>query len=143
MNAVARVLGPEARSLTSGDAVLDAAEMTTFAKLVDQKAVADDEASGKVTFLLGEIGWPFAIPLVREGDAWRFDTKAGAEELIARRIGASELEAIALCRAYALAQWDYFTTGDWDADGVAEYAQKVTSSAGRTGSIGSASTPLA
>jgi hypothetical protein len=60
-----------------------------------------------------------------------FDTKAGLEEVINRRVGENELSAIATCRAYAVAQWEYYTEGDWDHDSVAEYAQRLISTPGK------------
>ena len=80
--------------------------------------------------LIGKDKFPFPLPIVRQDTQWLFDTKAGLDELFNRQIGEDELSAIATCRAYALAQWEYFVEGDHDNDGVAEYAQRFISSPG-------------
>ena len=84
----------------------------------------------KYTVIIGTVDWPLAVPLVQKDGKWFFETKAGLDEVINRRVGEDELSAIATCRAYAVAQWEYFTEGDWDQDGVAEYAQKFLSTPG-------------
>ena len=66
----------------------------------------------------------------KEGETWRFDTAAGKEELLNRRIGKNELNAIQLCHAYVEAQREY-ASQDWDGDGVLEYAQRIVSTKGK------------
>ena len=61
--------------------------------------------------VLGEDQWPYPIPIVRQGSAWRFDVKAGAEQILDRRIGRHELNAIQACRVYVEAQRDYAAQG--------------------------------
>jgi hypothetical protein len=78
---------------------------------------------------LGPEVWPFPFPAVRVDGKWAFDTIAGLEEVINRRVGENELTAEANLRAYIDAQEDY-KANDWDEDGVAEYAQKLISSPG-------------
>jgi hypothetical protein len=87
------------------------------------KEVAPDRRS----LLLGDKVWPFPFPAVNAGGKWSFDTIAGLDEVINRRIGENELTAIANMRGYADAQEQYRET-DWDEDGVGEYAQKLISS---------------
>lgn len=77
-------------------------------------------------FILGEKLWPFPFPVVQAEGKWSFDTIAGLEEVINRRIGENELTAVANLRAYVEAQEVYKKT-DWDEDGVGEYAQKLIS----------------
>lgn len=129
--AISRILGPQSAQLISGDAVRDRLALDVFSKLVAEKSVVDKSGDDKATFLVGELGWPFPIPVIEKGGDWHFDTEAGIEELISRRVGSNELSAITLCMAYALAQWDYFVSDDWDKDGVAEYAQLLRSSPGK------------
>jgi len=129
---LAEIFGPDNDKLLSGDPVQDDHELDQFIVALDQSAKLQPSPTGdKVTLTVGADNWPFPIPIVKQGDKWRFDTKAGTEEILNRRIGENELSAIATCRAYVLAQWEYFTEGDHDNDGVAEYAQHFASSPGQ------------
>jgi hypothetical protein len=76
---------------------------------------------------LGKDGWPFPLPVVQKDGRWYFDTAAGVEELVNRRIGRNELETLKVVRAYVQAQREY-ASRDRDGDQVLEYAQKITSS---------------
>lgn len=80
--------------------------------------------------LMGDQAWPLPIPLVRENGAWRFATELGEDELINRRIGANEREALEVLRAYIGAQRQY-AAKDRNGDGVLEYAQKMGSTPGK------------
>ena len=80
--------------------------------------------------VIGDEAWPMPIPLVKKGDQWRFATEEGREELINRRVGANELNAIYVMRAYVDAQRSY-ASRDRDGDGVLQYAQKLASTPGR------------
>jgi hypothetical protein len=83
-----------------------------------------------MTFLIvGEKAWPFPIPLVKKDNMWTFDTLAGKEEILRRRIGTGELSAIDVCRAYVVAQRQY-ALADRNNDGIIEYAQKFKSAPG-------------
>ena len=74
----------------------------------EKKTVSVDPKNGKRAFLLvGEEDWPFPVPLVKSGNKWYFDAKAGSQELLYRRIGNNELDAIAISRGYVEAQNDY------------------------------------
>ena len=86
--------------------------------------------TGKAVFSIGNEDYPYPIPLVKKGQVWRFDTRAGKEELLNRRIGRNELEVIEILRAYVDAQREYATT-DWDGDGKSEFAQKIRSTPGK------------
>ena len=79
----------------------------------------------------GQKGWTMPIPLEKSASGWRFDMKAGMDEIAIREIGRNELSAIQVAKAYADAQRDYFAK-DRNGDGVPEYAQKITSSPGKT-----------
>jgi hypothetical protein len=80
--------------------------------------------------VIGDQAWPFPIPLVKDGNGWHFATDEGVEELINRRIGGNERNAIYVLRAYVDAQ-RAFASRDRDGDGVLQYAQKVMSSPGK------------
>ena len=80
---------------------------------------------------VGKDDWQFPIPLTRTGDGkWFLDTEAGKAELLVRRIGKNELEAIQICRLYVQAQREY-ASGDRDGSGVVKYAQKILSTRGK------------
>jgi hypothetical protein len=130
MQAIGQILGPKAKDLASGDEVRDGNDREMFATFVAEKVTVERQGDKRAQFIIGTEEWPFAIPVVAEGGSWRFDTDAGIDEVLSRRIGANELGAILACRAYAVAQWEYFTKSDWDKDGVAEYAQRFRSSPG-------------
>ena len=121
----------EHKQMLSGDKVEDAAAQQEFATRAAQSATLEKVDDAKYTLLVGSDKWPFPIPIVKEDSQWRFDTKAGLEEIWNRRVGENEIAAISTCRAYVLAQWEYFTGDDADNDGVSEYAQKLMSSPGK------------
>jgi hypothetical protein len=79
---------------------------------------------------IGNEQWPFPIPLVKDGQAWRFDTAAGAQEILFRRIGRNELTTIQVCGAFVDAQQEYAAQGH-DGKPAGAYAQKIASSPGR------------
>ena len=81
------------------------------------------------TLIIGPDKWPFPIPLIKETGGWRFDTDAGEDEIINRRVGQGELNAIETCQAYVDAQVNYAAV-DRDGDQVREYAQKLDSTPG-------------
>jgi len=89
----------------------------------------DDGKDRKVLYI-GPEAWPVPIPLVKEGKNWRFDTAAGIEEVVNRRIGENELNAIAICMAYIDGQIEY-SRADLDGDEVLEYAQHIASTEGK------------
>jgi hypothetical protein len=129
--ALSVLFGPGSESvISSGDEVSDRAARDRFLKSYAEKNSLDRQADGRVILQVGNDDWPFPIPIARKGSAWRFDTKAGREELLNRRIGANELRTIEVLRAYVSAQREY-AGKDWDGDGVFPYAQKIASSAGK------------
>ncbi len=130
-SALAKIFGPDFNQLLSGDPVEDKKDLDNFAAGLQEKAQLREDSDVKYTLLAGTDSWPTPIPIVKRGENWVFDTKAGLEEILNRRIGENELSAIDTCRAYVLAQWEYFTGDDGDHDGLAEYAQKFISSPGQ------------
>jgi hypothetical protein len=83
-----------------------------------------------VVLELGEDLWPFPVPLVKKNEGWFFDTDAGKDELLTRRVGKNELSTLATVRAYVDAQREYASI-DHDGDEVLEYAQRLVSSPGK------------
>jgi hypothetical protein len=129
--ALAKIFGPDQDQLLSGDPVEDENDLNDFAKGLEESAQLRKDSDTQYTLLAGKDSWPMPIPIVKRGNEWLFDTKTGLAEILDRRIGDNELSAIATCRAYVVAQWEYFTEGDHDNDSVAEYAQKLFSSPGQ------------
>ena len=116
--------------LIGGDEIAFRENLETVAGALAEAADwRDDEADAK-TLIIGAKAWPFPFPIVRQAGLWHFDTKAGIEELVNRRIGRNELAAIELCRAYIDAQVQY-ASADRDGDKVREFAQKVASEKGK------------
>ncbi len=127
---LAKLLGLDAARLRAGEGVMD-----TFAQIragaAKQVVVQEPDADRRI-LVLGDRLWPFPFPLTKESDGqWAFDTEAGIDEIVNRRVGENELQAIATLRAYVEAQRDYSDV-DHDADGVLEFAQKLISSSGET-----------
>lgn len=130
-DALLSIFGSELDDLVSGDKVADENQLAEFSANLEAGTKLEKDGDQKYTLLLGKDEWPFAVPIVKEGDKWKFDTKAGVEEVINRRIGANEYDAMLVCQIYAIAQKEYFDDGDWDSDQVSEYAQKIASSPGQ------------
>ena len=89
-----------------------------------------DGGSNRKTLVVGNEGWPFPIPIVKDGTAWRFDTSAGKEEVAARRIGRNELAVIETCRTYVAAQRRYAQQGH-DGKPAGLYARSFRSEKGK------------
>ncbi len=147
MAALDQIFGPSAKDLRSNDEVQAAAEFEAFARHVTDKTSLVKENGSKVIIHIGKENWPFPIPLVKTDGKWFFDTEAGKEEVLNRRIGEDELTAILVCRTYVKAQREY-NLKDWDGDGVMSYAQKLRSDPGKKNGLfwrhapGEASSPL-
>jgi hypothetical protein len=115
--------------LYSGDEVADRNGRKEFVRLYDEKHRLEQVNDRTMTLCIGEIDWPMPTPIVRSGDIWVFDTAAGLEEMLNRRIGRNELSTIQVCLAYCDAQREYGMK-DRDGDGILEYAQRTRSSPG-------------
>jgi len=125
------ILGPGSREIiSSGDPVADKTGRERFVAMYDEKIVIEGAETGKAVFTIGNDDYPYPIPLVKKGNAWIFDARAGKEELLNRRIGRNELEVIEILRTYVDAQREYATT-DWDGDGKSAFAQKIRSTPGK------------
>lgn len=126
-----KILGPAGKSLvSSGDSAADAQARSKFIAAFEDQNQIDKESDERVFLSVGKDDWTFPIPIVKHGDAWRFDSAAGAEEILDRRIGANELATIEVCRAYVDAQREY-AEQDRNHDGFIEYAQKFLSDPGK------------
>lgn len=126
--ALVAILGSGSKKIVySGDRVADKNGRALFATAYDALHKIESEGADKAILVVGKDEFPFPIPLVRHGTSWRFDTRAGAQEILDRRIGRNELNAIQVCRAYVEAQRDY-ATADRDNDHMREYAQHFMSS---------------
>ena len=126
--AVAKLLGLDAGRLGKAEGIAGTLEQIRAAT-ADSVQVEDE--GDQQLLEIGEQLWPFPFPLVKGEDGkWAFDTIAGLEEIVNRRIGENELQAIQTARLYVQAQEEY-AAEDRDADGVREYAQKLISSEGQ------------
>jgi hypothetical protein len=128
--ALDQIFGPSVKDLRSGDEVQDTIEFVEFDKYLAQKSDLIKENDSKVNLHIGNENWPFPVPIVKYNDKWFFDTEAGKEEVLNRRIGEDELTATLVCRTYVKAQREYVLK-DWDGDGIFAYAQKLRSDAGK------------
>jgi hypothetical protein len=125
-NEMHRIFGPAGHELASPDVVQKSAEFQAFADRLKNKVDVVKESDSKIELQLGADDWPFAIPLIQRDGKWYFDTAAGKEEILNRRIGMNELGAIAVCRSYIDAQHEYGAVAHNDKD-VVEYAQHLRS----------------
>ncbi|UXN67202.1 DUF2950 domain-containing protein (plasmid) [Phyllobacterium sp. A18/5-2] len=128
VDALAKLLGLNAEQAKKSE---DLAErLSELQQASRERTELKDRDDGAKEVILGSRVWPFPFPLVKHDDGWRFDTVAGLEEILARRIGENELQAIQTCRDEVLAQSAY-AQEDHDDDGVLEFAQKVISDEGK------------
>ena len=129
-NAMHAIFGSAGRDLVSPDAVQATQEYQAFVARLSEKTELVRQGDSKCVLQLGADAWPFPIPLVKADDHWRFDTEAGRQEVLNRRVGRNELGALAVCRAYVEAQREY-ASKDRDGDDVLEYAQRLRSTPGQ------------
>jgi hypothetical protein len=130
--ALKEILGPEGDDIiNTGEPVRDREQATEFAQRAREKAsVAVDRKSKSRAFLsIGEEGWPFPLPIVKRGNVWFFDTIAGKQEILYRRVGRNELDAIEICHGFVEAQHEFALTKRQNS-GVNQYAQRVISTPG-------------
>jgi hypothetical protein len=128
-NALHSIFGPVGHALISPDAVQATEEYKMFVQHLTEKTQLITNSDSSVTLEIGADGWPFPIPLVKQDGQWFFDTAAGKEEILARRIGRDEMGAINVCNAYVEAQREY-AGQDRLGDGVLAYAQFLRSTPG-------------
>jgi len=126
-----KVLGPDADEIVdSGDDVADAETRQRFLSAYDARHSLSFEGNKKASIILGADDFPFPIPLIHNQAGWEFDTAAGRLEILYRRIGHNELDAIQTCLAFVDAQNEY-ADKDRTGDGAGVYAQHIVSSPGK------------
>ena len=129
-NALSGIFGPGAQELLNPDRIQATNELMTFSTAL---AKTNHLVRVSDTLVLLEVGddlWPFPVPLVKKDGSWYFDTNAGKDELLSRRIGRNELATLPVMRAYVEAQREYASV-DHTGDGILEYAQRLVSSPGK------------
>jgi hypothetical protein len=133
LTAMKKILGPEGEDLVaSEDQVQDKNIAIAFAAEAKEKSSIeiDPKKPDRAILIVGERNWPMPIPIVKRNGKWIFDTKAGRQEALYRRIGANELDALQICRNYVQAQYEYAWTRH-DGSDVNQYAQQIISSPGK------------
>jgi hypothetical protein len=145
--ALENILGPHSEGLiSSGDPVQDrnrARQFVTRAR-ARMSVDVDEKNSRRATLTVGDEGWPFPVPIVERAGKWYFDAQGGREELLMRRVGQNELDAIAVCRGYVDAQKEYAENSEDH-----QYAQRIISTPGKQDGLywknpdGSAGGPIA
>ena len=129
--ALDEILGPDAPDIIhTGEPARDQEIAKEFAAQarVKKNISMDPKNPRRAILLIGNDNWPFAVPIVKQGGKWAFDGKAGRQELLNRRIGRNELDAIEICRGFVESQHEYALTKH---DGVNQYAQHIISTPGK------------
>jgi hypothetical protein len=130
--ALSEILGPDSYDiLHSGEPARDKQNVLDFAAKARTKMniSSNPKLPGRQFLSVGDDDWPFPVPIVKRGGVWSFDTRAGREELLYRRIGGNELDAIDACRGYVVAQHEY-ALKKRDGYDVHQYAQRIVSTPG-------------
>ena len=131
--AMQEIFGPAGEDLLSTeDPVQDKNIVMEFVAEAHQKnsVSIDPKSPNRATLIVGNRDWPMPIPIVKKNSTWFFDTKAGRQEVLYRRIGANELDAIEICRSYVESQHEY-AMEKHDGSQVNQYAQRVMSTPGK------------
>ncbi|MBE2245215.1 MAG: DUF2950 domain-containing protein [Burkholderiaceae bacterium] len=129
--ALERVLGPGSVNIVySGDAAADRESRKKFVAAYDEGHELDQSVAGRAILSVGKDDWPMPVPIVKRQSGWTFDARAGAAELVARRIGRNELDAIQVCLAFVDMERDYAEL-DRNGDGTLEYAARLVSTPGK------------
>lgn len=131
--ALKEILGPGSEDLVaSEDAVQDKSRAAEFATKAKEKHSVEVDAKNpnSATLVISNEDWPLPIPIVKRKDKWYFDTKAGREEILLRRIGANELDVIEICLGYVDAQKEY-AEQKHDGSTVNQFAQRIISTPGK------------
>jgi len=131
--ALLEIFGPAGKDFVStGDDVQDKNSRAAFAALAQNKmnVETDPRHPNRAILSVGNEDWPVPVPIVKQGGKWHFDSQAGRTEILGRRIGGNELDAIIICRGYAEAQKEY-ASEIHDDSGVNQYAQHIISTPGK------------
>lgn len=129
-NALNTIFGPDLRQLISPDPVQLSNALLHMSERFSETVVPVTNSESSITLDLGRDAWPFPIPLVKQNDQWHYDTLAGKDEILNRRVGHDELDAIRVCHAYVAAQREY-ESADQEGDGILQYAQSLRSTPGK------------
>jgi Protein of unknown function (DUF2950) len=131
VKALLAVVGPSSKPwLFSGDKVSDQNEWKGFLAAYDEKNSLQKDGDSKAILSVGKDDWPFPAPIVKKAGKWSFDSAAGREEIINRRVGRNELDTIQTMLAIVDAQRDY-AAGDANDSGFPDYARRFVSSPGK------------
>jgi hypothetical protein len=133
VGALKEILGPDGIDLIfTEDQVQDKNQAAAFAAQGRERSrvVVDPEKENRATLYVGTDDWPLPLPIVKKSGTWRFGTAAGRQEILLRRIGQNELDAIDVCLGYVEAQLEY-ASEKRDGSPVNQYAQRVISTPGR------------
>jgi hypothetical protein len=131
--ALLEILGPQSKDLVaSEDPVQDKSRAVAFAALAREKQIitVDPKNSSWAGLSVGNDDWPFPIPIVKRNQKWYYDSEAGRQEILFRRIGENELDAIQICRGFVEAQKEYALESHGDSE-LHEYAQRIISTPGK------------
>jgi hypothetical protein len=127
------MLGVDGKDIvSSADPARDKSNAASFAAEAHEKTevATDPKNPHRAVLSVGNEEWPLPIPIVKKEGKWYFDTKVGLKEILYRRIGTNELDAITICRGYVEAQKDY-AEQIHDDSGVNQYAQRIISTPGK------------
>jgi hypothetical protein len=130
--ALTEILGPDSFDIIhTGEPARDREVAKEFAAKAREKTNVQLQPKNphRAILQIGDDDWPFAVPIVKVGPSWSFDTKAGRQELLYRRIGGNELDAIQICRGYVEAQHEY-ALQKRGTTGMNQYAQRIISTPG-------------
>jgi len=133
VSALVAIFGPEGKDfVSSADPVQDKNLVTKFAAKAREKhfVTIDPKTKARAVLMIGNDDWPFPVPIVKKQGKWHFDSNQGRQEILLRRIGANELDAIQICRGFVEAQKEY-ASEIHDNSGVNQYAQKIISTPGK------------
>lgn len=128
-NALRAIFGPAVSEIANPDPAQAVKERSDFARALSEGTTIQHKSDSRCVLEVGDKHWPFPIPIVKNGDRWFFDTEAGKEEILNRRIGRNELATLHVVRTYVEAQREY-ASRDRTGNGVLEYAQRLISSSG-------------
>jgi hypothetical protein len=131
--AAKEILGPDGEDIISSeDPVMDKQRATEFANKAKEKmsVKVDKQSPNQAILVVGNDDFPLPIPIVKQNGKWFFDTKVGREEILNRRVGANELNAIEICRGFVEAQHEY-ALEKHDGSKVNQYAQQILSTPGK------------
>jgi hypothetical protein len=131
--ALLKIFGPDGKDIAeSGDPASDKEHHVHFSTLAHEKIqfVKDPGDPTRTLLFVGKEDWPFPVPLAEKDGKWRFDSARGRLEVLARRIGRNEMNALQVVRGFVEAQFEY-AAEDRDKNGILEYAQKIVSTQGK------------